>query len=99
MKKMMVLLALVVLFGSSFFGNFIFNAMANEPSAQKADHYYKSIVIEQGDSLWSIAQEYSMDTDMDTQEYITKLKQMNGLKEDTIHAGRHITVMYRADVR
>lgn len=99
MKKMMILLTLVVLFGSNFFGNFIFSAMAEEPEALAMEHYYKSIMIERGDSLWSIAEEYTANTDIDIQDYVVQLKQMNGLKEDTIHAGRHITVMYQTAVR
>ncbi len=75
MKKLMMILALVVMIGSNFFGHSLMNAMAEEPAGPAMSRCYKSITIQKGDSLWAIAKEY-------------------GLKEDTIHAGNHLTVMY-----
>ena len=94
MKKIMMMLALVVLLGSNFFGHSLMNAMAEEPDGPAMNRCYKSITIQRGDSLWAIAEEYSSDTKLSVQEYVNELKQMNGLKEDTIHAGNHLTVMY-----
>lgn len=94
MKKMMMILALVVLVGSNFFGKSLLSAMADEPGGPEMHCYYKSIRIEQGDSLWTIACEYSVDTNYSISEYIGHLKQMNGLTEDVIHAGQNLTVMY-----
>ena len=98
MKKIMMMLAVIVMVCSNFFGNSLLNAMAEEPDIPEKNCYYTSIMIESGDSLWSIAQEYRADTGMTVQEYVKQLKQMNGLKEDTIHVGQHLTVMYLAEV-
>lgn len=95
MKKMMMIVALMVLVGSNFFGNSLLSVMAEEPEETVMHCYYKSIQIEQGDSLWSIAEEYSATTSFTIPEYINQIKQMNGLREDVIHAGQHLTVMYR----
>lgn len=95
MKKMMMIVALMVLVGSNFFGNSLLSVMAEEPEEASMHCYYKSIQIEQGDSLWSIAEEYSVTTSFTIPEYVDQIKQINGLREDVIHAGQHLTVMYR----
>lgn len=97
MKKMIMILALMVFISSNIFGVSLLNTMAKEPSRPEQVSYYKSIQIKSGDSLWSIASEYTKDTDIKIQDYIHQLMQMNGLKEETIHAGQYLTVMYMVD--
>jgi hypothetical protein len=58
------------------------------------ERYYTSIEIQQGDSLWSIADKYCNNSGMTVTEYVKELKNMNGLKEDIIHSGHYLTVMY-----
>lgn len=94
MKKLMMVLALVVLISSNFFGHSLMNAMAEEPEGPVMNRCYKSVTIQKGDSLWAIAREYSTGTDLSVQEYVDELKRMNGLGEDIIHAGNNLTVMY-----
>lgn len=93
-RRMLILLAvmLMITIGSVIFGSSFTSAQAQE--SELAYKYYKSIVIEKGDSLWSIAQEY-MTSDYDnTQEYIEELIQLNSLTSETIHAGQHLLVAY-----
>jgi cell division protein YceG involved in septum cleavage len=72
---------------------------AEEPAAsQKLYKYYTTVQIEEGDTLWSIAEQYTEGTDCSIQEYIAELKQMNGLKDDTITAGCNLIVSYYSDV-
>lgn len=94
MKKLMMILAVAVLISANMFGHSLMNAMADTPEEPAMSRCYKSITIEEGDSLWEIAREYSDGTKLSVKEYVKELKQMNGLKEDTIHAGNHLTVMY-----
>ena len=61
------------------------------PEFQK---YYTSIEIQKGDTLWGIADEYAESCRMSTTDYVAELKSMNGLKEDVIHSGQHLTIMY-----
>ena len=69
--------------------------MAEEPSFPKVQRYYTSIKIGEGDSLWSIAQEYNTEnTRMNTSEYIEELKKINNIREDVIHRGQYITIVY-----
>ena len=95
-KRRMILLltALFVITVGSIVCGSIFSS-AKDPATDIPQHkYYKSITIEHGDSLWSIAQEYSTDAYEDTQEYIDELIQLNGLTSKTIHEGQHLVVAY-----
>ena len=56
--------------------------------------YYSSIEIQEGDSLWKIADRYRKGSRMTTQEYVKQLQRMNRLTGDTIHAGAHLTIVY-----
>lgn len=94
MKKILLFLALIVILGSNFFGNSILNVMAEEASSQNLHPYFKSIKIEEGDTLWNIAQEYKEKSGMNTVQYVNELKNINSLKDDTIHAGHYLTVVY-----
>ena len=56
---------------------------------------YKSIKIEKGDILWSIAKNYcSLDYYKSIDEYIKEVKSINKLVEDNITAGNYLTVPY-----
>ena len=96
MKRVLFILAFVLILGSSFCGNSLMNTMAEEPAGPKMVTYYKSIEIEKGDTLWDIAEEYAPGTGLTTVQYVQQLKQMNHLGEDTIHTGCHLIVMYKA---
>ena len=94
-RRMILLLAalFVITVGSIVCGS-IFSS-AKDPATDIPQYkYYKSITIEQGDSLWSIAQEYRSDAYEDVQEYIDELVQLNGLTSMTIHEGQHLVVAY-----
>lgn len=97
MKKMIMGFAITVLVMSNVFGYFLMNAMAEEKKAPVRERCYKSITIEDGDSLWAIANTYCHDLNISVNAYVEELRQMNHLKEDTIHTGRHLTVVYLAD--
>ena len=68
-------------------------------SNAKQDHnmykYYTSVQVEDGDSLWSIAKEYSdVDSDASYTDYIDEVKQINHISGDDIHAGEYLTIPY-----
>jgi cell division protein YceG involved in septum cleavage len=73
-------------------GHTVFASLAREE--QERTPYYKSIRIEEGDSLWEIASDYKDGSEMSTEEYVKQLKEMNCLKKDTIHAGQYLMVVY-----
>lgn len=54
--------------------------------------YYISVQVEEGDTLWSIAEDY-MTVEYDTiGDYISEVKRINNLGDDTIYAGNYIIV-------
>lgn len=81
----------ILIIGFLTLSGFNTEAQDNQPQGHK---YYKSIVIEKGDSLWSIAEEYMSEEYEGIEEYIKELKSMNGLKGDTIHSGQNLVVAY-----
>ncbi len=75
-------------------GSFLSNA--KERQSQTAYKYYTSILIHEGDTLWSIARLY-MDAHYDSEEaYIRELKQINALEDDHIRTGMYLVVPYYA---
>ena len=76
-------------------------AAANESAAaaQKdpACKYYKSILIEKGDTLWTIAERYISEEYASKTNYIEEVKHMNNLRTDEIHAGNYLVIPYYDD--
>ncbi len=93
-QKMALMIATicVIMIGSIGFGS-IFSSAKNSASDVAEYKYYKSIVIEEGDSLWSIAERYNHET-MNNQDYVKELKELNSLTGETIHAGQHLLIAY-----
>lgn len=56
--------------------------------------YYKSIIVDQGDTLWSIATENMNERYDNTAELVKEIMQMNGLTDDGITAGSYLVVPY-----
>lgn len=85
-------LCLVVTFSLSV-NSFLSNAKTdNDVVSHK---YYKSITISNGDTLWSIAQEYMVGEHYDSiNDYIKEVKSLNSLKSDNISYGASIIVPY-----
>ena len=80
----------VLLFVSIIMGRTMFTSMAKEEGSRTTP-YYKSVRIQEGDSL---ARQYREGSSMSMDEYVNQLRQMNGLKKDTIHTGQYLTVVY-----
>ena len=91
---LMVIVAAVciILFG----GKKITNAEESGNTLQLTK-YYKTITIEKGDTLWSIANQYKSGDYRSTQEYVDELMSMNGLHSDGITSGQKLVVAYFAE--
>ncbi len=92
-RRILVLLATILLItiGSVIFGN-------SFSAAESDDHetvykYYKSVELEYGDSLWSLAEEYKLEGSS-TQDYIDEIMEINNLTSDMIHRGQHLVIVY-----
>lgn len=65
---------------------------AHDSNVDQSEHIiYRTIQIKSGDSLWSIADKYKPETQT-IKEYIQELKDINGLKYNTIQADRTFTI-------
>lgn len=71
------------------------SAKANSTEGADEYKYYTSHLIEQGESLWSIATD-SMDTDHYdcVQDYIDEIKFINGISGDEIQSGNYLLIPY-----
>lgn len=93
-KGFMVLIVVFIMLLSGFFGRSLMYVMAEEETGSSPEKYYTSIHLEEGDTLWSIAQTYCADSDESVEEYVRELRQINSLSDDHIDAGHYLTVRY-----
>lgn len=82
----------LILIFSFTMNSFIANAKTRNEDLEIK--YYKSIIIQQGDSLWSIAAGNMNASYADTEAYIQEVKEMNGLQDDHITAGNYLIIPY-----
>ena len=96
-KKLMLLMVATTLFilvGGIAIGNSFSSAQVNAEESCEQYKYYKSIIIESGDTLWSIAKEYCTDYSVDMQDYIDEVKELNNLTSNEIQQGQHLMIAY-----
>lgn len=99
-KKLYLLLwTFILILGASLIVTIKLNIFAKEPETPDYIPYYKSVLLEEGDSLWSLAAEYSSSTPYTIAEYISQLRSINGLSDDTIHTGCYLTIVYYEKVQ
>lgn len=74
---------------------FSLSAKANSTAGADEYKYYTSHLIEQGESLWSIATD-SMDSNHydSVQDYIDEIKFINGISGDEIQSGNYLLIPY-----
>lgn len=75
-----------------------FRSDAKTDPSRETSKYYKSIVISDSDTLWSIAETY-MDEEHygSVPEYIREVMRINRLTNDAIYADAHLIVPYYAE--
>lgn len=75
-----------------------FRSDAKDNSVKTSYKYYKSITIDNDDTLWSIAVQYMDDEHYDSMnDYINEVKNMNSLTDDEIQYGEHLIIPYYDD--
>ena len=91
-----VSIVLITLFLSFICGSVIVKA-GNDRAASNERLYYTSIVVNEGDTLWDIAQEY-MTEEYDTAHvYIKEVMESNHLESTGIIEGQMLILPYYAD--
>ena len=93
-KGLLFLTVLFVMLASGFCGLDLMEVMAEEKENIHYNKYYTSICLEQGDTLWNIAERYSEHSGKSVAEYVRELRDMNSLSDDRIHAGHYLTITY-----
>lgn len=61
------------------------------------DKYFTSLQIEEGDTIWKIAQENITEEYDDIYEYIDEIKECNQLSSDNITAGQYLLIPYYSE--
>lgn len=84
----------IVITGIVIGGNVLQNRPVQASSVYKNVVNYKSIEVEAGDTLWTIADEYMGNEFTDREDYIDEVKRLNHLSTDTIQAGAYLIVPY-----
>lgn len=89
-KKSVVIVTLVVVLCFVMF----FTARKSRIYAEDTPTlYYKEYMVQNNDTLWSLAGEYKWDG-CSTKEYIELVKQINNLSNDVINYGEYIILPY-----
>lgn len=87
----LIVVSIIVLLASSI------SAMASaKNSTEPVYKYYTSIEVQDGDTLWSIAESYIDGYNISREDYMDELCELNHLDLDgsSIHSGEYLTVAY-----
>lgn len=95
MKRILMILSVCIVILSCICGKTLVTS-GKERSDSGCLRYYKTIEVQPGDSLWTIADTYNDNSDLSIREYIKELKSINRMASDSIRAGDSITVVYFA---
>ena len=93
-KRLLIsgLIITVMLFTILTLDNFVNVSATNDK--ENLYKYYTSYEIQPGDTLTSIAQKYTVNSDVSVSEYINELKKDNRLATDKITSGKYLVVSY-----
>lgn len=84
-----LIISLAIILGTSI------RAFASSHNEKKQIYkYYTSVEVESGDTLWSLADNYIAQYNIDKTDYISEVCSLNQLQDGQIHAGQHIIVAY-----
>lgn len=83
----------LVLFSLATFSGFAKQTKA-EVDSHKVLLFVDRVKVEEGDTLWSIAEEHHSEYYNSTWEYVEAIKECNGLSGDMIKAGSYLMVPY-----
>lgn len=95
-KLIYILMAVVMVTGISVMAGFKANAQ-DQKIPEGIYKYYKTIEIKEGDTLWSIANQYADSSYISKQDYISEIKKMNSISDDVIHSGNYLTISYYSE--
>lgn len=84
--------ALIISFASIFFS---LRIKAQEQNEEIYYKYYKSVVVEEGDTLWQYAKMYGNTPNYNSpDDYIKEVIRINSLAKDSITTGQYLILPY-----
>ena len=90
-RTIIAILTLLIILGGVLLGS-------SRRSQASADHpiykYYTTVTVEDGDTLWTLADAYMDDQYQNKREFITEVKQLNQIDENRIHEGTQLVIPY-----
>lgn len=92
-----LIMAMITVFLIASFSIFLFSfkTKAQVSSEEILYKYYKSVVVNSGDTIWDYAQLYANEDFYDSyHNYINEVVSINGLDSDKIQAGQWIILPY-----
>lgn len=93
-KGFVVLMVLTIIFGVIFLSGFNDTGKVNASTSNQK--YFVCVDIQDGDTLWSIADLYITEEYSSVDDYIEEIKELNGLSNDKILCGATLVVPYYA---
>lgn len=95
---LIMMVALICIIAGVIIGSTLLSSSRAKASNEDVLYkYYTSIEVKQGDTLWTIADTYKTDDSVTKDDYIREVMHMNGLQNETIHAGDFLTVAYYSE--
>lgn len=75
----------------------VFNSTAQDKDAVITYKYFTSITVEYGDTLYSLAEEYTNGYDIEISHYIEEVQHINHLDDETIRSGQQLVIPYYSE--
>ena len=88
--RTMLLMVSIVIFAAFL----LFSSTKAEGSSTPEYKYYKSIEVQAGDTLWSIAEKYMADDYSSVNDYIQEVKYINSIETNQITSGKSLVIPY-----
>ncbi|MFQ9515423.1 MAG: LysM peptidoglycan-binding domain-containing protein [Eubacterium sp.] len=97
-KKILLTVSFVMLLAMAVFTSVrLVNVDAMSSENEPLYKYYTSYEIQPGDTLTSIAEKYTVNTQQSVPEYVEEIRENNNLNTDNIVSGKKIIIAYYSD--
>lgn len=67
---------------------------ASSTDSRPYNKYYTSVRVEEGDTVWSIADRYITDSQVSKRDYVDEVCRLNSLTDGSVRSGDYIVVAY-----
>lgn len=94
-NRLLMILFAVFLAACMLMASLMLTARTTDAGTGKASgKVYESCLVEDGDTLFGIAESHNGDEYSDLRAYVSEVKKINHLDSDTIHAGMNLVIPY-----